>query len=327
MGGVTHRATGTAWLKRERLGDHLAEHDVQVGDGDDRQHHGQAMGRDQGAELGDPERQQPALDEDGEGVLAVHAQAQAREGDPELCGRHIAIEAGRVVQVAAIRPASLSPASARAAITARGAPTIANSAATKSPLSATRTRMTTRTIASSSIDASRCRAGIHASTESIAAPSIRSISKHSPPAWRQQGPRESHRAARSASPRGSRRCSAPRVGPLGLCPRLGLVEGQTPGHRQRPSGSLRRGRIAARLVLVGELAQQLTDDVLQAHEPSTSPYSSTSSAMRARRSRISARARSTVSELGRMSRGASGSARSARSPPAASATATSLTWR
>ena len=70
------------------------------------------------------------VDAVGQHVLAVHAEAQARDGDAELRRRDVAILPLRIAQHALHHRASRLPAAARASIAARGAPTIANSAAT-----------------------------------------------------------------------------------------------------------------------------------------------------------------------------------------------------
>ena len=87
------------------------------------------------------------VDAVGQHVLAVHAEAEARDRDAELRGRDVAVlaAAGRRRTRCTAR-ASRSPRAARASIAARGAPTMANSAATKMPLSSISTVMMTNAI-------------------------------------------------------------------------------------------------------------------------------------------------------------------------------------
>ena len=119
-------------LQRQRLRDHLADDDVEVGEDGDGDDAGQAVRHDQRRRAGDAQQVIDAVRQD---VLAIHAEAEAGDGDAELGGGDVAILERRVAQDLLDRLRQPVARAARASIAARGAPTIANSAATKMPLS------------------------------------------------------------------------------------------------------------------------------------------------------------------------------------------------
>ena len=111
------------------------------GDGDDA---GNAVRGEPRRPAGAAER---AVDRLGQDVLAIHAEAKTGERDAELRRRDVAILELRIAEDPLNTLARRSPFAARASMAARGAPTIANSAATKTAFS----RMSTVMIANSII--------------------------------------------------------------------------------------------------------------------------------------------------------------------------------
>ena len=114
-------------LQRERLRHHLADDDVEVGQDGDGDDAGEGMGREEGRTA---RRTEVVVDAVGEHVLAVHAEPEAGDGDPELRGRDVAVLLLRVAQHGLHRARQRVAVGGTRSIDAFGAPTMANSAAT-----------------------------------------------------------------------------------------------------------------------------------------------------------------------------------------------------
>jgi hypothetical protein len=119
-------------LDGQRFRHHLSQHHVQVGQDADRQDGGDGV-RQRPGQRGDPAER--ALQPGRDGVLAVHAQAQAGQGDAELGGGQVEILLSRTGQNVQDMARCARAALGRLGERVRGAATMANSAATKSPLS------------------------------------------------------------------------------------------------------------------------------------------------------------------------------------------------
>ena len=123
-------------LQREALGHHLADHDVDEREHRDGQHAGEAVRHERVHHARQVDvRREP----DGQPVLAVHAEADARDRDADLRRRDVAILPRRRSQDRRGGGGRTSrPSTPDRAIAGRGALTSANSAATNRPFRMTK---------------------------------------------------------------------------------------------------------------------------------------------------------------------------------------------